>query len=192
MINIEGENKLGFIENRRNYIMKSIIVFLSVIIIVGLFTSIFGVKRSIDEEYKAIQFRTNDLTEMEHTTIEIKGKLHKGIFKKPKFVGSIVIGLYEFTKRYELNNLTFTEYDKGYYGYLSYHANINGKADQKIMGDILISEDFKEIVIYVVEQTGSNEQLLKELIISAPSQTLNEAIEIYERLGFEHYPYWKN
>lgn len=164
-------------------IYKILLGLIIVILIVGGWFAIFGIQRAVDVEYEAIQFQKTDTTDASdevQTTITVTGKLHKKLFKTPLFVGSVTVDLYDFTKTYEMINLNLNKHNEKYYSVLHYHANINGKPEQAFLGLIWVNDNFEEIIIVDTEHIGIEHQYM---IITAPAQTLTDAIQMYERLN---------
>lgn len=148
--------------------------------------AISGIPRSINKEYAAVQYRASDSTNTYNTNIIVKGKLYKRLFSNPKFVGSISIDNFEYSKKHQLFDITFTKSIQASSGYLIYHVVENGVPLQEALGVIWMSENFSQLTILVFEPFDSQQRSTKDLIISAPANTRTEAIQIFEQLNPDH------
>ena len=99
-------------------------------------------------------------------------KVYNGIFSKPVYKGVITIDGYDFTKKYELIPITFDPKIMNGIGSLTYTTVINGNPILETLGAIWITDNFKSINIEV------NNSKYKDIIISAPAKTLQDALKI--------------
>jgi len=185
---------LNFMKSQRkrdkiNYFLRPILIIMLLLLciasLLGIVIAISGIPRTIDKEYAAVQFRMNDDTYVENTNISVKGKLYTRFFSDPKFVGSIMIDNFEYTKTSDLTDITFNKSILEGWGILNYVTIDNGKLHTDMLGSIWMSDHFDEVTIWVSEPLDSDSKSTRDLIISAPADSRMEAIQIVEQLS--HY-----
>ncbi|CAM4475374.1 hypothetical protein [Paenibacillus tarimensis] len=78
----------------------------------------------VDAERAAVSFIANDPSSTEPTTIKIKGTLYRPLFKQHKFIGTITIDGFEFTKTNPTFDLFVNQRDGGInMGVLAYYLS---------------------------------------------------------------------
>jgi hypothetical protein len=150
----------------------------------GLMVGISGIPKKIDVVYPAVEYREEDESYLEHTTITIKGKLYTRWFSDPKFVGRISIDEYDFTKTYEGFDIKFYKDDfwRGR-GSLSYLTIIDGNPIIESVGSIWMDGAMDKVNIWVYEPITGDSKSTKDFFISAPAATREEAAAITKQLS---------
>lgn len=166
-------------------LLKGIVVLIGLAALFGIVVAISGIPRTINKEYPAVQYRINDETYSENTTIAIKGKLFKRLFSEPKFVGSFVVDNFEYTKTYELANIMFYKSIRNGWGGLTYITVKDGRPIHESLGSIWMSDNFEKLTIWVYEPLDSDHKSTTDLVISAPAKSRSEAIGISKQLNHD-------
>jgi len=136
----------------------------------AVFFLTYDFPRNIDVTHPAVQYRVNDPSSAQITTVEIQGKIHRPLFREKVFKGQIRMDGYEYTKTGGLFDVFLHENR----GFLFYNAG----TQIHTLGIIWIDGDFDRIHVYVFEGDRSY-----DLRISAPARTYEEAMQISERAG---------
>lgn len=164
--------------------LKTIIKLLAAaFILVFIFTCI---PRNIDINYPAIRYYWDNPNNVIQTTVAIKGKLYKPLFFNSRFKGTCIIEEYNFTKDYKMRDLIFEK--KIFNGaatlcYINYQTGERAPKT-KILGEIWISGDMDKICIsgYSPEFFSSDKNYEPLMLISAPAQTKEDAMQIVDQL----------
>lgn len=162
-------------------------VILIMSLIAAAFALIYGVSAipmKIDVVYPAVEYREEDERYLEHTTVIIKGKLYTRLFSDPRFEGRIIIDKYDFTKTYEAFEVIF--HKESFWpdaGSLSYHTILDGRPQIQSFGLIWMDGDMDGINIWVFEPVTGDSKSTKDLLISAPAITREEAAAITKQLS---------
>jgi len=117
------------------------------------------------------------------TTITIRGKLSRPLFRDAQFSGAFVIEKYDFTKTYKLMDIVFYKHIRNGWGSLIYTDVVNGKPILQMFGSIWISGTFDKLKIFVYEPLGADNKSSANLRIVAPAKTYDEAVSINQTLG---------
>ncbi|NIK77060.1 hypothetical protein FHS15_002185 [Paenibacillus castaneae] len=166
-------------------ILIAISLLIGIALLFGIVIALSGIPHTMNKEFTAIQYRTSDPAYVENTTIIVKGKLYKRFFTNPKFVGSIVVDNFEYTKTHQLFDITFYKYDQSSSDVLMYYTNKQGVPVHEPLGVMMMSENFNTLSILVFEplDKNTNSKSTMDLIISAPAASRKEAVQIYEQLS---------
>ncbi|MGZ9585794.1 helix-turn-helix domain-containing protein [Paenibacillus marinisediminis] len=156
---------------------------LSIGLVMSVLIGISAIPETIHAEYPAVQYRANDASYMERTKIKVDGKLYTRWFSDPRFKGTFVIEQYPYTKEYQLVNIVFYDDIRNGWGYLIYSSFSNGRPILESLGSIWIDKHMGKINIQVFEPISGDAKTTKDLIISAPAETREEAIAITEQLS---------
>lgn|GEM_PF-6302614 len=162
-----------------------LLILLGVTALAGLIILISGIPQKIDKQILAVQYRMDDETDVENTTITIKGLFYKRWFSDYKFKGSFIVDNYEFTKTYDQIGITLNRgKSKSAEGILYYAGNIRGAPSMEFLGVIRMSDDFEQITINILETTDSDSKSksTKDLWIAAPATTREEGLLLYNSL----------
>ncbi|MGI2293798.1 MerR family transcriptional regulator [Paenibacillus sp. GXUN7292] len=170
------------VQNITRPVVKAILILGCIAVLFGAVVLLSGIPKKIDKELPAVQFRINDETYSEVTSISIQGKLYKRWFTSPRFAGSLVIDNYEYTKTYELLGITFFDSIQQGWGVLTYSTVIDGRPELESLGLIRITKDFEQLAIWAYEPKLGDHKSTTDLLIAAPAQTREEAVRIYEQL----------
>lgn len=177
--------------------MKKLIMLCSgMVIIVCLITCIYvqyGIPTHIDLKYPAVIYRVSDKAMSQKTKIEIHLKKYKVWNGSPKYIGNISVDAYAFTKKSEMMPIRFLFYNNtgGILTYVTWLTNKNGGVTGSTvnsLGSIWKVSNFKSVIILVIEPTNDpNNQKSKDLYITAPANSREEAIKITRACGiFNH------
>ena len=141
------------------------------------------IPRNINVEYPAIRYPESG-SDVVQTSVVIKGKLSRPLFSSPTFKGTIIIEDYNFTKEDRLLSLKFGKdfEESNDLVYESYDAN-TGYLDMKGVGYIWILGNMDKICIWgaAPENVGATGDF-EEVIISAPAETKEDAVQIADQL----------
>ncbi|UVI29656.1 hypothetical protein [Paenibacillus spongiae] len=151
---------------------------------VSLFLYLYQFPQKIDLAYPAMEYRAGKPESAEAITIKVKGMLTKPLFRKQTFRGKIIIDKYEFTKTYNLIDLDFSQWNNDFYddNLYYYHVDVNGSLVSRPLGSLVISDQFAQLNIWVMEKIGETSWTGKDLHISAPARNYEEAVKINEDL----------
>jgi len=127
--------------NIQKYFFLSLLV-----ILVGILMLPMSKKININEG--STIYRNTDTTFSEECTISIKGRYYNYLLKRDKFEGEIFILSERFT--YENNSLD-VEFVDGR-GMLDIDLNVEAETKFSTFGDIIIDEDFDEVLILIGER----------------------------------------
>lgn len=159
-------------------VKKTFLIATIITIVFFAIVAISGIPKEIDKQYTAVMYRENEVGKIDKTSITVKGKLYKKLFSDTRFIGKIVISRFGYTKNYELCDVIFHKAVKDGYGSLIYDTTMNGAPKLETLGLIWIEGDFEKLTILVGEPILSENKSYKNLIISAPAETKEEAIKI--------------
>ncbi len=156
---------------------RMLIILLNIILVLVLFISFYKFPKTINLNYPAVEFRTNEET-IRNTTIHNQGTLYRPLFRNKVFKGHFVINSYDFTKNYNLMDIVFYKSIRNGWGSLSYVLTKNGNLDLQTFGSIWINDNFDKLKIQVYEPIWNERKSFSNLIICAPAQTLSEGLLI--------------
>lgn len=159
--------------NKKLNILLPLIVL--IIIITCAFVLFYDFPQEIDVQYPAMEYRKGDKSSVQATTIEIKGRLSRPLFRDPIFKGEFIIDKYGFTKSYELIDIVFYKNIQNGLGSLTYTTIINGRPIIQSFGSIWISGNFDELKILVYEPIEAENKSSTDLRLIAPAKTYDEA-----------------
>lgn len=172
-------------------IRNVLLVLVGMAALLAVIVGISGIPKKIDVVYPAVEFRAEEAGYFDHTTVTIKGKLYTRLFSDPKFVGRLSIDKYDYTKTYEARNIIF--YDDIWGGNLHYSTIISNQTSpnsapevqivMESLGTILIEGDMDKVNIWVFEPIIGDSKSTKDLFISAPATTREEAVVITQQLS---------
>ncbi|WP_163538449.1 hypothetical protein [Gracilibacillus sp. YIM 98692] len=163
--------------------IKTITIWFSILVAaVTCFLYFYPFPTKINEEFSAIQYRVGKPDSAEKTTVKINGTLQRPLFRNRTFKGEFMIDNYEFTKNYNLIELTFHQNTRNGIASLVYTTVEDGKPILESFGAMWISEDFEELNIVVLEPIGESRKTGTDLRISAPANSYEEAMEINKKL----------
>lgn len=145
---------------------------------------ISAIPKKISLDVPAVEYRTENYTYVEHTRIRVEGKLYKRWFSDPKFSGKILIDKYPYTKEYDTIDVTFYKEIMNGWGGLTY-AGITSdhKPTLETLGGIRMRNDLQQISIEVYEPIEGDGKTKKDLVLSAPANTREEAFMITEQVN---------
>lgn len=153
---------------------KLIIIVIVLFVVIGL---VYFYPQKINREYSGIQYRIENDSYEEQTDITVKGYITKGLLQGDRFEGSITIGEKELPKL----DMRFSD---NYGAPLLYYDEASG--DYRSYGQIYMDNSREKISISIFEpkdQKGKQSWSSKDgLVISAPANNINEAIEITNEL----------
>lgn len=155
------------------------------------------IPKKIDFTLPAVQYSYDDPDYLVQTSITMKGKLSTPLFMNAKYTGTCIIEGYDFTEEYRLIDMEFRR-DMDDCSILSYSTLLpDGSPDINLIGQMGMTGNFDSICILGrapedVKKSGE----LGLVIISAPAETKEEAIEIgipwleavYGQYADERYP----
>ncbi|HIW34384.1 MAG TPA: hypothetical protein IAA29_16500, partial [Candidatus Paenibacillus intestinavium] len=93
-----AQNKREIMSKIVKPIWIGLLILIGIAVLARIMYLLSGIPQKIDREFSAVQFRMDDETTVENTTITIKGKYYRQWFSYPKFEGSFIIDNYETTK----------------------------------------------------------------------------------------------
>ena len=156
------------------------------------------IPRNINIEYPAIRYSENDSDAAIQTSVVIKGKLFKPLFFSSRFEGTFIVEEYDFSKEYKLMDVSFGRgFDKrGTLVYYTYNVEEGGSdikytgSDIKHIGSIWISGNMDRICILGISPEYAETEgayAYEPIIISAPAETREDAVQIADQLIPEDY-----
>lgn len=153
---------------------KLIILVIILFVVIGL---VYFFPKKINKEYSGIQYRIGNDGYEEQTDITVNGYITRGLLQGDRFEGRITIG------EKELPKLDMRLSDN-YGALLLYYDEASG--DYHSYGQIYMDNSREKISISIFEpkgQKGKQSWSSKDgLVITAPANSLNEAIEITNEL----------
>ncbi|TCZ78252.1 hypothetical protein E0485_09020 [Paenibacillus albiflavus] len=152
-------------------------------IILAILVGLSGIPKKIDASYPAIMYRENDTGYVQQTTITMQGKLYTRWFSNPKFVGTFSIDQFELMKRDATTDIEFQPEFMNGAGLLSYSTFADGKLDFESVGMIWMADDMKKVNIGVFEPVNATAKSMRDLVISAPATTREEAVELTKQFN---------
>lgn len=173
---------------KKSYLFSTLFI-VCMLVAIFLYKQYF-VPKVINLEYPAVEYRTGNKL-FKKTKIKINLKGYKRLNGTTKYSGKISIDLYDYTKLYLMYPLEFNLYngkssDLVYYNWMfnKFHETVSV---QKDLGLIWKSSNFKSITINIFEPLNKIENngivaISKDLYISAPAATLEDAKKITEQL----------
>jgi hypothetical protein len=168
----------------RRFLQSEIGILIAIITVISIFTWLYlkyTHTRDISYKYDGIKYQAGNLEVVENISIEIKGKYAKSLFgKKDSFIGTIRIG----DKTFNDNNGII------YFGKEKWSSLID--ANGISYATIYYSGIFKKITLTLYEKSQDGNLVWNAnngLLISAPSKTRVEAVEIsnsllHKKFGF--------
>jgi hypothetical protein len=157
-------------------------VVLLFLIVASAFLLLYDFPKKFEIEYPAMEYREGDPASGQATTIKIKGTLTRPILSDPTFHGQFIIDKYEMTKTFDVIDIVFSKEMTDGVGALSYNFTKNGEVDLQMFGAIWISDNFDQLTILVNEPIGGERKTAKNLRISAPAKTYDEAMLVNKLL----------
>lgn len=154
------------------------ILLLSIVLIIVItcaFVLFYDFPQEIDVQYPAMEYRKGDKSSVQATTVKIKGKLSRPLFRDPVFKGEFNIDKYDFTKSYDLIDIVFYKNIRNGLGSLTYTTINNGRPIIRSFGSIWISGNFDELKILVYEPIEAESKSSTDLRLIAPAKTYDEA-----------------
>jgi hypothetical protein len=127
--------------------------------------------QKIDLTLPAVQYQLNDPSSAQITTVEVKGKISRPLFRRKEFAGQIRIDGYDFTETYIMFDIVFSQNR----GFLIYYGTVDHQTVIRTLGTIWINGDFTQLIIFPFENGQSSDWR-----ISAPARTYEEATKIEE------------
>ena len=153
---------------------KLIIIVIILFVVMGL---VYFYPQKINKEYHGILYRIGNESDEEQTDITLNGYITRGLIQGDRFEGSIIIGEKELAKL----DMRFFNYGAP----LLYYDEASG--DYRSYGYIYMDNSRDKLSISIFEPKGQGKGMQSwsskdGLIISAPANNLNEAIEITNEL----------
>ena len=112
----------------------------------------------------------------EQTTVAIKGKVKRPLFRKSVFEGSIFIDSYEITKEHpDIASIDMDEY----FGSMSVINFESRKYETIFHGFIRTEKNLESMILHVSDNTLKDG---KSKIIALPANSIEEAVEVYENI----------
>ncbi len=145
-------------------IKKAIIIIFVTIICISAIILWRTIPRSIDLEYKGLQYDMGTKN-YEELKIKINGKL----YKNDVFKGNIVIDNIDLTKKYDMIPITFDINIMNGMGTLVYTTVVDGEPVLQMVGTIRSIDDFSKV--YINTNKSENRD---QFIIAAPARNLEE------------------
>ncbi len=149
-----------------------IVVVIAVILIIGYY--FFPIK--VNQELSGIKYRLGDGSYSEEVKVSVDGYLSNGLLHKTYFQGTVKIGD-------KLLNKVILNLDKGSDGLLFLDESIG---DFTNYGMIYASNNMKELTIMIYDDPSDNGLITwssrNGLMLSAPSKTREDALEISKKL----------
>ena len=141
----------------------------------GAFLIYYDFPKKVDMELPAYEYIFGEEVG-EQTTVTIKGKVKRPVFRKSVFEGSVFIDSYEITK--ENPDIAWIDMDE-YFGYMTI-INFESRNYETIFhGSIRTEENLESMIIYVSDYTVKDG---KPKILTLPANNLKEATEVYEKI----------
>ena len=165
-------------------------VMIALFVVIRVFTDPFT--KNIDFTVMGIQFDMNDPTsEYEIKEITVKGEYEYYLFKKnerPRYYGNFSVEGYAYT----IDAKTSFDVPTVLPGYdhLFYMDGKNPFAN--MLGTIICTKDFEELFITLYEPIDATSSRVSGIVICAPAQTFEEALEIAERQTDNLRRSWEN
>lgn len=142
------------------------------LIILSVISVTYFYPRKFNKEYSGVVYRLGDNAYSENIKISFDGYLSKRLFKGDKFQGVIIIGDKKLTKinmHFDSSNIAHI-----------YYYDENSSTDE-FYGDIVssnIKDSFTIRVCEVDNNSGSTWSIENGLMVSAPANSRNEALDI--------------
>ena len=158
---------------------------------IRVFTDPFS--KNIDITLMGIQFNINDPAgEFEIKEITIKGTYEYYLFKKnerPRYYGYFSVDGYDYTFERKTSFYVPTNFPY-YHDHLFYTDGKNPFAN--MLGTVICAKNFEEMFINLYEPTDATSSRSSGIVICAPAQTLEQALEISERQMENQRRSWEN
>lgn len=171
--------------------VKSLVI-LILIIIIGfiIFLLLDNFPKKVDISYPAVEFELGDPESVEETTVTIKGILKRPLFRSHVFEGDVIIDRYQASNIPPDNFILTKEFEVS-------KSNKNGKDIYTFVTSRIFTKEVRGQVAFESEEFGkivwtdkafenfSFNVFLEDYdsaILSAPTTTYDEAIQIYENL----------
>ncbi len=153
-------------------------IYYTIFIILFVSSVIYFYPKKLRLDYNGIIYRLGDSNYSEKIKVSINGYLSKGLIRGDKFQGILIIGDKQLSKI----NIRFDSADKDDLLYFDENTG-----DFTSYGQIYSSDIKKGLTISVFEQCGQKEGVRRwsskdGLIISAPANNRNEALDISNKL----------
>ena len=160
-----------------------LLILIGIAVLARILYLISGIPLKIDKEFSAVQFRMDDETTVENTTITIKGKYYKQWFSSPKFEGSFIIDNYDSTKYSNTSYISFIDKDdRRSIGYLNNFIFSEGTFQPTLNGVFRMTDNFVNISINLFEPIYGDSKTVKDLWIVAPASSREEALILLKDL----------
>ena len=140
-----------------------------------VFLIYYDFPKKIDMELPAFEYMYGEEVG-EQTTVAIKGKVKRPVFRKSVFEGSIFIDSYEITKEHP--DIVSIDMDN-YIGSINIVNFESRKYENLFLGIIRTEQNLESMLIHVSGETVKDE---KSKIIALPANNIEEAMEVYERI----------
>lgn len=176
---------LKLLINKRN-IKKNIIIVVFIICLCFMLIYVLSyIPKPINKIYEGIEFRIGEDNPIRNVNIEIRGKLFRPIFSHHRFKGSIYIDYFPESKDAEVELILTNKTYKGYPLHYSGLKLINSKYKMwhYPFGTFYTDSEFNNIVIHCYETANNKDNR----IISAPSKTITEGIEVLMEMNLLEY-----
>lgn len=149
----------------------------------GLIVWKYDFPKKINLTYPAVEFRAEDPSSVDKTTITIKGTLHRKLWRNESFSGQIEIAKYEVTKS-RMAPLIFHKDINNGWGVLTYFDEVYKttgaiKSSNIVMlSSIWKIDEFESIKLLLNEPVGQSPSQGKDLEIMAPATDYESALAL--------------
>lgn len=152
------------------YLCLALLVFL-------LMYGLSYIPKSVNQTYSGLKYRISSSEEPITVNIQIKGKLHQRFFQTPIFKGSIQLSGLEDSKQFKADIYFHDGIDKPAYLFYSGVKMNNGNVIPYINTYAKVNTDknFSYLILNVFEPEGADQKSLEDLVIVAPTQSIEEA-----------------
>ncbi|WP_096155648.1 MULTISPECIES: hypothetical protein [Bacillus] len=146
----------------------------------GAFLYYYDFPKKIDMEYPAYEYSDEEQEVGEVTSVSVKGKIKRPLFRKSEFEGSIFIEKYEITKDYPDEAWIDMDFFVGNMNYIKFE---NNKIVTKFFGWLMTEENLASMLIYVdpYPERGNKSAFLNTKI-AVPATNYEEATAVEQRL----------
>ncbi|MDG0808703.1 hypothetical protein [Cohnella rhizosphaerae] len=155
------------------------------LIAAGIFGYKYHFPKRISADYPAIEYRIGNPASAERTTIHVKGKLYRPLYRDPYFKGRIAIDKYDFTgsSDYSMYPITFTSDLLNGWGSLGYNAYLDRTIKMEMLGVLWQHDDMKALKISIYEPVRASQKETKDLTLIAPADHIDTAMALERKFS---------
>lgn len=170
---------------------RRVILLILLLMLIGY--GIFASGYTINTELPAVKYRLGDEKNFENILIKIDGTYQRRLFSADIFRGTIYIEGFEFTNESSgfanfKSTLADIHVDTDGYGFYKYiKVSGDGEIQDLMQGNIFIKDKFSMLTMTIMEKSNLDDSISgwnsqTGLMISAPAQSRDEALKIFNSL----------